>query len=172
MNNFEPDTGLHWYRKLDFPVDAGSASKAVEFSRLIAAELGIKNPVIYWFDKADLEYAGSGWSAATDKQPSPCSDPAPHTCPFFRIFERAETVHLGFTPFHADGHFFIQIGFPVQITLKAVADECFHLYQDFRNGSDWRKQDENYALAEEEAAQFAESKAKLIADFLDGARLD
>lgn len=68
MNNFDPETGLHWYRKIDSPPDI--AEKAVRFSRLMSSELGIGVPVLNWFEKADLKDAEPGWMSAIDKQPS------------------------------------------------------------------------------------------------------
>jgi hypothetical protein len=166
MNNFDESTGLHWYRRLNAAPGDIYVAKALEFSCLIAAELDIAKPVIYWFEKVALAEAEAGWMQAEDKQAGPWTDPVQHASPFFRLSDPEATDHVGFAPFRADGHFLIQIGFPIDVTLRAIADECYHLYQDVREGPVWREQDENYEFAEIQAAEFANSKDKAIADFL------
>jgi len=169
VNNFDQDTGLHWYRRLEGNPDEMLTSLAASFSQLLSGQLGMTPRAIYWFEKADVNEASAAWTVSSDAQHQPIDNPIPHSCPYFRVSDRREMVHVGMAPFNA-ADILIQVGFPPEQTLKAIADECYHLYQDVRHGPSWRQQDENYDLAEEEAAQFAESLVPTINDFLKANR--
>jgi hypothetical protein len=153
MSNFDPELGLHWYRQLHENPDKESATSAPSFARQVSDQLGLCHPTIHWFQKAEIPHASDHWEQSNDKQSSPQDDPTQHECTYFRLSAAKHIVHAGCTPFRSKGNILIQVGIPLDITLKVVADECYHLYQDVREGPSWREQDVNYDAAENEAAQ-------------------
>jgi hypothetical protein len=170
MSNFDPELYLHWYRRLDENPDNESAASALSFVRQISGQLGLGQPTIHWFRKAEIPHASDRWEQSDDKQSSPEDDPTLHECPYFRLSAAEHIVHAGCTPIRSKGNILIQVGFPLDITLRVVADECYHLYQDVREGPTWREQDVNYYAAENEAAQFAESLTAAIQAFIENCR--
>ena len=169
MNNFDDSLGLHWYRRLNGNRNEAFASKALSFGEQVSRCLGIKTPSIHWFEKADQQKASECWSDSEDAQPSPTDDPIPHACEYFRLSDQSGIVHVGVTPFDSPGYILIQIDLPFEVTLRAIADEVYHLFQDHRQGPEWRKA--NYDLAEEQAAHFSDSLMPEIRTFLSAVGL-
>ena len=164
VNNFDDSLGLYWYEKLDENPDQALASIALSFTQHISSHLGINPSSVHWFAKADAAYAAGCRRASDDAQPSPLDDPVLYSCPYFRISDPGGIVHHGMTPFFSCGHVLIQTGLSSQDTLKAIAHECYHLYQDWLRGPQWRQ--DHYEVAETEAAGFADSQMNEIESLL------
>jgi hypothetical protein len=78
---------------------------------------------------------------------------------------KAEFIE-GCTPIYSKGHILVESGLTYARTLRVIADECYHVFQDLSRSGDWRR-DGDDQLVEAEAAEFADSLAILIPRFLE-----
>jgi hypothetical protein len=87
-------------------------------------------------------------------------------CSCFILPCQKEDLIVGCTPTFSKGHVLVQSGLSYYCTLRGIADECYHVFQDFSRGGDWRMENEGQ-FVEAEAAEFADSLAILIRRFLE-----
>jgi len=164
QKNYDPRTFLYWFRKVDGHPDPTVHSLANAFCEQVSSWLGMQPPSVFWFEEADIRQASETWLANPSKNPT-AADPLREPCEYFRWRGRAGLLFWGYA--HRDSPLGIMINIcrRDEGLLKTVAEECFHIYQDFLHGVGWRAEAGSDAV-EGEARRFVDSKADAISGFL------
>ena len=152
------------------------ATLADEFKEWVSSRLQLRPSVeshgfekveLHWFQPVETAEARKRWSECCDqKTPPPWTDILEVRCSFFNWTCDKGDVIVGCTPTFSKGHVLIQSGLAYYCTFRCIADECYHVYQDFSRGSSWRHETDRQ-FVEDEAGSFADSLAVLIRRFLE-----
>jgi len=164
--NYDPQTFLYWYRKIDRHPDPAMHSLAEAFCEHVAQWLGMESPKVFWFEEAALHEASQTWL----KNPSrndPATDPLREPCEYFRWRRwRASVVgYAGYTHHTSPLGIMINVCRHGKELLDTVAHECFHMHQDVKHGAGWRAK--GSAALEREPNEFERLKADEIRSFLE-----
>jgi hypothetical protein len=162
--NYDPATHLHWYRKVDRHPDAAMNSLAEDFCRRVVSWLGTECPKIYWFEEANFVAASRAWLDHPGPKHDPSADPVRESCELFRWEETANWVANGYTHKESPLGIMINVACSNKDLLTVVAEECFHMYQDFVHGAGWRAT-ESVNIVEAEAKAFVCSNSGKIQAF-------
>ncbi len=166
QKNYDPSTFLRWYRKLDRHPDPAMCSLAEDFCGLVASWLEMDHPpAIFWFEDVDFIEAKQGWLADPGVKPQ-AADPLREVFEYFRWRSHPSVGHVGYTHRESPLGIMINISRRGEELLDTVAEECFHIYQDFAHGPGWRAEAGDDAV-EGEAREFVSSRAPQIHAFLE-----
>lgn len=149
---------MYWFEVVDTHPDPYLESVIHRLAAEFAMELGIPTPPIGWYKAANGWLASSAYDASSKAQLD--ADPTLSDCKYFRTFAND---HSGYTPYRSHT-IMIRIDAPMKDVLDAVADECFHIFQDATHGYGWRES--NVDTAEREAQDFTDLKHPAIATAL------
>ena len=165
--NYDPSTNLYWYRKVDGHPHAGVNSLAQAFRNEVASWVGMRPPCIFWFEEAEFGPAKHAWAASPSYGKPQEADPLrDDSCEYFR-WRKDDGCEgaAGYTHYNSPLGIMINRRCAGKGLLDAVAEECFHMYQDVEHRTGWRKNAN--AEAEREAKEWVRSKEGEIRDFLE-----
>jgi hypothetical protein len=121
---------------------------------------------IYWFEEVDFRVAKSVWDGASKKNNS-AADPLRGECEYFRwpnpYRTRGPARFNGYTHRKSPLRIMINVDLRGEALLKAIAQECFHIYQDSSHPQGWRDRE---TPATGEADEWVRSKSSEIQMFL------
>jgi hypothetical protein len=159
--------GVNWYCLLpQGNPDPRMAEMADVFMEWVASRLRVPRPRIYWFERVSTTEAAAARVGCIQRQEDPGHDPLSFDCPYFMLKGNRGDLVAGFTHATWLDKVCVQARMPDFCTLRAMADECYHIYQGrLPDGIEWKHA--NHKFAEEEAAAFADSLATLIRRFLE-----
>ncbi len=163
QKNYDPTTFLYWFRKVEEHPDPSVHSLANAFCEQVSSWLGMKPPAVFWFEEADFRQASKTWLENPSRN-SRAADPLREPCEYFRLGGPPGWLISGYA--HRDSPLGIMINIcrRDEGLLKTVAEECFHIYQDYLHGAGWRAV-AGYDTVEAEARKFVDSKADEIWGF-------
>jgi hypothetical protein len=167
IQNYDEQQGVRWFRIANNP-DTLMVALADEFKSWVASRLqmrpsldthGYNGVELIWIEPVDTLEARKIWSEYEDQETQPSwTDKIKVRYSCFYLQCRNEEFIVGCTPTYAKGHVLIQSGLSYYCTLRGIADECYHVFQDFSRGGDWRSENDDQ-FVEAEAAEFADSLA-------------
>jgi hypothetical protein len=144
--NFNPHTGLWYYRKID-RIDDERQTIADGAPTFFANDLEMDAPIVTWIFPEPWEGAEREEQAARARQEA---SGEPYECNFVH-----ETVPLlGHIPFEFDNRIFILGELDVLLLIRTIAHEMRHVWQEKQYGSQWHRQNAEVA-AEEDADRYA-----------------
>ena len=164
QKNYDSATFLYWFRKVEQHPDRVAQSLAEAFCVRTSSELGIPPPALFWFEEADYRQASKIWLQNPSRN-NQAADPLREPCEYFRWHGRSGCLFCGYTHRESPLGIMIKVCRNGEDLLETIAEECFHLYQDFLYGIGWRAV-AGYDAVEGEAREFVRSKADDIRDFL------
>jgi hypothetical protein len=175
VQNYDEQGSVRWFRFASNP-DPLIVSLANEFNVGVSYLLQLRHSVgedefdgveLHWIEPVETSEARRIWSdnAELETQP-PWTDQIDARFSCFNLQCPKEESIEGCTPIYSKGHVLVQFELPYARTLRVIADEYYHVFQDLSRGGDWRK-DSDDQLVEAEAAEFADSLAILIRRFLE-----
>lgn len=140
-SNYDKQTNLNWHRKVDRHPDLAASALAEAYCSHLAEQLKIQPPKIFRFEEANCDVAREVWRTYPEKK-DPSTDPLKEPCPFFRW--RNPWGRIGPAYFGGYTHRESPVGIMINVCcrgedlLRAVANECYHIYQDAIYGASWR----------------------------------
>ena len=178
VQNFDAKAGGKWFRILPKHPEEheGIAAFAEEFVAWIVSRLEMKPSVQHGFDAVHIHWIEPVETSEALKIKSECPDletQLPWTdiievrCSITTLPCSENDIIVGYTPCCSKGRILIRHGLAQYCTFRAIADECYHVYQDYSRGCEWGRLSTNHEFAEEEAAAFADSLAVPIRRFLE-----
>jgi hypothetical protein len=176
VQNYDEQQGaVRWFRFASNP-DPLIVPLADEFNRGVSSLLKLRHSVgedefdgvkLHWIEPVETTEARGIWVDCPEPETQPdWTDQISVRCSCFSLKCRDEEFIEGCTPIYSKGHVLIQSGLSYARTLRVIADECYHVFQDLSRGGDWRNESDDH-LVESEAAEFADSLAILIRRFLE-----
>jgi hypothetical protein len=163
QKNYDSANHLYWFRKVKQHPDLEAQSLAEAFCKRISSELGIPAPRVFWFEETECRQASMVWMQNPSKKDQ-AADPLREPCEYFRWRGRPAWVFCGYTHRESPLGIMINVCRSGEDLLETIAEECFHIYQDFLHGVGWRAV-ASYDAVEGEAREFVRSKTDDIRNF-------
>ena len=122
--NYDPQTNLYWFRRLDQHPEPGAKSLAEEYCAHLGEEFKIFPPKVFWFDEADYGEAKKAWDNYPEHK-SVATDPLKEPYEYFRWSGR-KLFFAGYTHGESPLGIMANVCRCGEDLLKTIAHEFFH----------------------------------------------
>jgi hypothetical protein len=165
--NYDPQTNLYWFRRLDQHSDVSVKSLAEEYCAHLGEEFKINPPRVFWFEEFDYNTAKDAWLKYPQLKAA-ATDPLKEPYEYFRWPNRFQrpAVFAGYTYRESPLGIMINVCRRGEDLLKTVAHEFFHFCpEEVMETAGCRRPSVDI---EQLAKEFEDSRTDEIRNFLKG----